>query len=138
MPAGLIGARLYHVATDWNRLYADDPTAAFEVWNGGLGIPGGILAGVAAGILVGRHRKIRISVGLDMVAPCLPLAQAIGRLGNWFNQELYGRPTELPWAVVEWKGTSPELSSSLRALTRFGARRHSFSKYLAGMLAALP
>ena len=47
-------------------------------------------------------------------------------------------PTELPWAVVEWKGTSPELSSSLRALTRFGARRHSFSKYLAGMLAALP
>lgn len=99
VPAGLIGARLYHVITDWNRLYADDPTAAFEIWNGGLGIPGGILAGVVVGILVGRHRNINVPVGLDMAAPCLPLAQAIGRFGNWFNQELYGRPSELPWAV---------------------------------------
>jgi prolipoprotein diacylglyceryl transferase len=99
VPAGLIGARLYHVVTDWNRLYADDPMAAFEIWNGGLGIPGGVAAGLLVGILVGRHRHMNIPLGLDMVAPCLPLAQAIGRLGNWFNQELYGRPSDLPWAL---------------------------------------
>jgi len=99
VPAGLIGARLYHVITDWNRLYADSPGDAIKIWEGGLGIPGGIALGVAVGILVGRHLGINLPVGLDMVAPTLPLAQAIGRLGNWFNQELYGRPTELPWGL---------------------------------------
>ncbi len=99
VPAGLIGARLYHVITDWNRLYADAPFDAVRIWEGGLGIPGGILAGVAVGVIVGRRRGMRISVGLDVVAPALPLAQAIGRLGNWWNQELYGRPTELPWGL---------------------------------------
>ncbi|MDZ7734246.1 MAG: prolipoprotein diacylglyceryl transferase [Acidimicrobiia bacterium] len=99
VPAGLVGARLYHVITDWNRLYADDPLAALEIWNGGLGIPGGVAVGVLVGVLVGRSRNMRIPVGLDVVAPALPLAQAIGRFGNWFNQELYGRPTDLPWAL---------------------------------------
>jgi prolipoprotein diacylglyceryl transferase len=99
VPAGLIGARLYHVITDWNRLYADAPGDAIKVWEGGLGIPGGILCGVAVGLLVGRRLGINLPVGLDMVAPALPLAQAIGRVGNWWNQELYGRPTDLPWGV---------------------------------------
>ena len=87
VPAGLIGARLYHVATDWNRLYADAPADAIKIWDGGLGIPGGILAGVLVGIYIGRRRGMRIGPGLDAVAPALPLAQAIGRLGNWWNQE---------------------------------------------------
>lgn len=99
VPAGLIGARLYHVATDWNRLYADNPGDAIKIWDGGLGIPGGILLGTLVGVLVARHRGINLPVGLDMVAPALPLAQAIGRLGNWWNQELYGRPTDLPWGL---------------------------------------
>jgi prolipoprotein diacylglyceryl transferase len=99
VPAGLIGARLYHVITDWNRLYADSPGDAIKIWEGGLGIPGGIALGVAVGVLVARRLGINLPVGFDMVAPALPLAQAIGRLGNWFNQELYGRPTDLPWGL---------------------------------------
>jgi prolipoprotein diacylglyceryl transferase len=99
VPAGLIGARLYHVVTDWNRLYADAPGDVLKIWDGGLGIPGGILAGVVVGLVVGHRRGMRLPVGLDAFAPALPLAQAIGRLGNWWNQELYGRPTDLPWGL---------------------------------------
>ena len=98
VPAGLIGARLYHVVTDWHR-FTDDPLDAFLIWQGGLGIPGGILVGTLVGVWVARRRHIDIPRALDAVAPALPLAQAIGRLGNWFNQELYGRPSDLPWAL---------------------------------------
>jgi prolipoprotein diacylglyceryl transferase len=99
VPAGLIGARLYHVVTDWQKYFPDDPLGAFAIWKGGLGIPGGIAAGVLAGVIVARRKGVRLSVALDVVAPALPLAQAIGRLGNWFNQELYGGPTTLPWGL---------------------------------------
>ena len=98
VPVGLVGARLYHVITDYRR-YQGDWWAALEVWKGGLGIPGGLLAGVVAGVVVARRRSLDAAVLLDVVAPAIPVAQAIGRLGNWFNQELYGRPTDLPWAV---------------------------------------
>jgi prolipoprotein diacylglyceryl transferase len=98
VPAGLVGARLYHVITDW-QLYRDQPIEALYIWQGGLGIPGGIIVGVGVGALVARRLGMRLSVGLDVVAPALPLAQAIGRLGNWFNQELYGGPTDLPWGL---------------------------------------
>lgn len=99
VPAGLIGARLYHVATDWKTYFPDHPWEAFAIWQGGLGIPGGILAGVVVGVLVARRRGMRLGIALDAVAPTLALAQAIGRWGNWFNQELFGRPTELPWGL---------------------------------------
>jgi prolipoprotein diacylglyceryl transferase len=99
VPAGLIGARLYHVITD-NELYrGSNWVDAFKVWQGGLGIPGGILAGVGVGVLVARRRHIRLAPALDSVAVAIPVAQAIGRLGNWFNQELFGSPTTLPWAL---------------------------------------
>jgi prolipoprotein diacylglyceryl transferase len=98
VPAGLIGARLYHVATDW-RTYQHHWMNALKIWNGGLGIPGGIALGVVVGVWVARRRGIRLSPILDAVVPALPLAQAIGRLGNWWNQELFGRPTSLPWGV---------------------------------------
>lgn len=98
VPAGLIGARLYHVLTDW-RSYQGRWVDAFKIWEGGLGIPGGIALGVVVGLLVARHRDMRLSAALDAVVPALPLAQAIGRLGNWWNQELFGRPSTLPWAV---------------------------------------
>ncbi len=98
VPAGIVGARLYHVVTDYE-LYTHHPLRALAIWDGGLGIPGGIAAGVAAGILVARHRHQPVAPLLDAVAPALPLAQAIGRWGNWFNQELFGRPSSLPWAV---------------------------------------
>jgi len=99
VPAGLIGARLYHVVTDWKRYFPDDPWGALAIWQGGLGIPGGIAAGVLVGLVVARRLNVRLSVGLDVAAPALPLAQAIGRLGNWFNQELFGGPTTLPWGL---------------------------------------
>lgn len=98
VPAGLIGARLYHVATDW-RSYEGRWIDVIKIWQGGLGIPGGIALGVAVGVWVAHRRGWRISVGLDALVPGLPLAQAIGRLGNWWNQELFGRPSTLPWAV---------------------------------------
>jgi prolipoprotein diacylglyceryl transferase len=106
VPAGLIGARLYHVITD-NELYRghwfDNPfgseASPWAVWKGGLGIPGGIIVGVGVGLYVAHRRGLRLGAGLDAVAPALPLAQAIGRLGNYFNQELFGRPTDLPWGL---------------------------------------
>lgn len=96
--AGIVGARLYHVATEWSR-FSDDLGAIPKIWEGGLGIPGGLVAGVAAGLWQGKRRGIDPMQLLTCAAPAIPLAQAIGRWGNWFNQELYGRPTDLPWAL---------------------------------------
>jgi prolipoprotein diacylglyceryl transferase len=98
VPAGLVGARLYHLATDW-RSYEGRWLDAFAVWKGGLGIPGGLIAGVVTGVIVARRRHLPVVELMDVVEPALPLAQAIGRLGNWFNQELFGRPTRLPWGL---------------------------------------
>jgi prolipoprotein diacylglyceryl transferase len=96
--AGLIGARLYHVITDHDR-FEGRWLHAFAVWEGGLGIPGGLIAGVGVGAYVAHRRGLPVAQLLDVVAPALPVAQAIGRLGNWFNQELFGRPTDLPWGL---------------------------------------
>ncbi len=98
VPAGVVGARLYHVITDLHR-FEGRWWHAFAIWEGGLGIPGGVLAGVLAGAFLARRRGLNVPVLLDAVAPAIPVAQAIGRLGNWFNQELYGRPSDLPWAL---------------------------------------
>lgn len=98
VPAGIIGARAYHVATDWH-LYDDDPLEALAVWDGGLGIWGGVLLGAVVGAVVARRRRVAVAGVLDAVAPTLPLAQAIGRWGNYFNQELFGGPSTLPWAL---------------------------------------
>jgi prolipoprotein diacylglyceryl transferase len=98
VPAGLLGSRLYHVVTDWKRFrgrWEDVPA----VWQGGLGIPGGLAAGVIVGLLIARRQGISMPRVLDAIVPTLPIAQAIGRWGNWFNQELYGRPTDLPWGL---------------------------------------
>ena len=98
VPAGVIGARLYHVITDWHR-FDDDLEAIPKIWEGGLGIPGGLLAGIPVGMWVARRYGISIADAATCSAPAIPLAQAIGRWGNWFNQELFGRATDLPWAL---------------------------------------
>ena len=95
---GIIGARLYHVATDWSK-FSDHLTNIPKLWQGGLGIPGGILLGTLTATWAMRRRNIPIPVALNCAAPALPLAQSIGRWGNWWNQELFGRPTTLPWAL---------------------------------------
>jgi prolipoprotein diacylglyceryl transferase len=101
VPFGLIGGRLYHVITD-NQLYFGSgrhPIDALKVWNGGLGIWGAIAGGALGAYLGCRRRGVSLRTFADAAAPGIALAQAIGRWGNWFNQELYGRPTKLPWAV---------------------------------------
>jgi prolipoprotein diacylglyceryl transferase len=97
-PAGLIGGRIYFVITSWNEV-PDAWWGPLAIWRGGLGIWGGIAGGVAAGIWVLHRRGANIPVFMDCVAPGLLVAQAIGRVGNWFNQELFGGPTSLPWEL---------------------------------------
>ena len=101
VPAGIVGARLYHVLSSPDAYFGPNGDLALvpQVWLGGLGIWGGIAGGVLAGVLLLRHRGLRAAPLADAVAPALLVAQAIGRLGNWFNQELYGAPTTLPWGL---------------------------------------
>jgi prolipoprotein diacylglyceryl transferase len=101
VPFGIVGARIYHVVTD-NQLYfrpGRDWVTAFAVWDGGLGIWGAVALG-AVGAWIGC-RRLHVPLGqlADALAPALLLGQGLGRWGNWFNQELYGRPSSLPWAV---------------------------------------
>lgn len=98
VPAGVIGARLYHVATEWER-FADAPGDILKVWKGGLGVPGGILLGTIVAVVLARRRGLAVQPFLWAAAPAIPLAQAIGRWGNWWNQELFGRPTDLSWGL---------------------------------------
>ncbi len=98
VPAGVVGARIYHVITDWER-FDGRWLDALKIWKGGLGIWGGLLLGTIVGLWVAKRRGLRPAETLTIVAPALPLAQAIGRFGNWFNQELFGRATTLPWGL---------------------------------------
>ena len=101
VPFGLVGARLYHVVTDPELYFGDgkDPWSALYIWKGGLGVWGAIALG-AVGAYVGcRIKGISLRAVADAAAPGIALAQAIGRFGNYFNQELFGRPTTLPWAL---------------------------------------
>jgi prolipoprotein diacylglyceryl transferase len=96
--AGVVGSRLYYILTDASKPWRH-PSRWIRVWEGGLGIPGGLICGVAVGIWAARRRGVAVPPLLDAAAPAIPLAQAIGRWGNWWNQELFGRPTTLPWAL---------------------------------------
>ncbi|WP_149552654.1 prolipoprotein diacylglyceryl transferase [Streptomyces marokkonensis] len=101
VPFGLIGGRLYHVITDYQLYFSEgrDWVDAFKIWEGGLGIWGAIAFGALGAWIGCRRRGIALPAYADAVAPGIAFAQAIGRWGNWFNQELYGRSTDLPWAV---------------------------------------
>lgn len=106
--AGIIGARLWHIFTPSASLvalgidtkyYLTHPLDAINIRNGGLGIPGGVMGGAIALWVYSRAKKTSFATWTDIAAPGLALAQAIGRWGNFFNQELYGGPTTLPWAI---------------------------------------
>ena len=97
-PAGVIGGRLYFIATSWNEV-PPHWWGPFAVWDGGLGIWGGIALGTLAGIWVLRRHGANVPMFMDAAAPGLLVAQAIGRVGNYFNQELFGEPSTLPWAL---------------------------------------
>jgi prolipoprotein diacylglyceryl transferase len=101
VPFGLVGGRLYHVITDYQLYFGEGRNwvDAFKIWDGGLGIWGAVALGALGAWIGCRRRGIPLPAYADAVAPGVALAQAIGRWGNWFNQELYGRATDLPWAV---------------------------------------
>ncbi|HEX5143400.1 MAG TPA: prolipoprotein diacylglyceryl transferase [Mycobacterium sp.] len=102
VPFGIIGARLYHVITDPEFYFGPgrDPIRALYIWDGGLGIWGAVALGAVGAWIGCRRRGIRLADFADAMAPGLVVAQAIGRWGNYFNQELYGAPSTLPWAVA--------------------------------------
>lgn len=97
-PAGVIGGRLYFIATSWSEV-PSHWWGPFAVWDGGLGIWGGIALGALVGIWRLRRAGVDVAQFLDAAAPALLVAQAIGRVGNYFNQELFGGPSTLPWAL---------------------------------------
>lgn len=116
VPGGVIGARLYHIATD-----AKAPSEWLKIWEGGLGIPGAI-AGGAIAVLIFIHRQgLPRPATADAIAPVLPLAQAIGRWGNWWNQELFGGPTDLPWGL--------EIAENHRTFVKDGAIVADYSQH---------
>ena len=110
VPFGLVGGRLYHVITDYQLYFSEGENwvDAFKIWQGGLGIWGAIALGAVGAWIGCRRRGIPLPAYADAVAPGIVLAQAIGRWGNWFNQELYGRPTDLPWALKISAGPNRE------------------------------
>jgi prolipoprotein diacylglyceryl transferase len=102
VPFGLVGARIYHVITDpelyWGK-NGQGTWAAFEIWHGGLGIWGGVAGGAVGAWIAARRHHVDFATLADALAPGIVLAQAVGRWGNYFNQELFGRPTTLPWGL---------------------------------------
>ncbi|HWG74500.1 MAG TPA: prolipoprotein diacylglyceryl transferase [Acidimicrobiales bacterium] len=110
VPAGLVGARVYSLVTSWQADTSGDWLRAFAIWQGGLGIWGGVAGGVIFGLIGARRHRLDLRATLDCATPSLALAQGIGRWGNYFNQELYGKPSGLPWAV---KITNPKTCTSV-------------------------
>jgi prolipoprotein diacylglyceryl transferase len=109
---GIVGARAYHVITSWDEV-PDEWWGVFAVWKGGLGVWGGILLGAIAGAVIVRRSGESVAAFADAVAPGLLVAQAIGRIGNWWNQELFGEPTDVSWALeIDIEHRPPEYADS--------------------------
>jgi prolipoprotein diacylglyceryl transferase len=119
VPFGLVGARLYHLATNpelyWGK-NGQGTVAALEIWHGGLGIWGGVLFGALGAWIACKRYGFDYAMVADSLAPALPLAQAVGRIGNYFNQELYGRLTGLPWGLQIDPAHQPPGSTATHAL----------------------
>lgn len=120
IPLGLLGARLYHVATHPGDFFYDgaDPMRIFYIWEGGNAIIGALLGGAVGAWIGCRLAGVRLLSFADALAPGMLLAQAVGRLGNWFNHELFGWPTDLPWGL-QIEGTNPAIPAGIPAGTLF-------------------
>lgn len=106
VPFGIVGGRLYHVVTSWQPYFGPDgnPVRALYIWEGGMGVWGAVALGALGGWIGARRAGVRLPPLADAAAPGIVLAQGIGRLGNWFNNEVYGGPTDLPWGlrIYQW------------------------------------
>ncbi|MGW4212397.1 prolipoprotein diacylglyceryl transferase [Lentzea sp. NPDC004789] len=106
VPFGVVGARLYHVITTWQPYFGPggDPISALYLWHGGMGVWGAIALGALGAWIGARRAGVSLAPMADAAAPGIALAQGIGRLGNWFNNEVHGGPTDLPWGlrIHEW------------------------------------
>lgn len=109
IPAAVVGARLYYVASAWSE-FASDPISVFNIRNGGLAVLGGVLLSILAVFILTKVKKKSVAQVFDFLIVYIPLGQAIGRWGNFFNQEAFGTNTTLPWGMI-----SPETSAYLRA-----------------------
>lgn len=119
VPLGIIGGRAYHVLTHPADYFAgQDPVKVLYVWEGGMAIFGAMLFGTVGAWLGAKITKIRFTAILDAIAPAMLIAQAFGRVGNYFNHELYGAPTDLPWGL-EIESTNPAYPVGLPAGTLF-------------------
>jgi len=110
VPFGLVGGRLYHVITDPELYFTEgkNPWNAFAIWDGGLGIWGAIALGAVGAYIACRRKGIPLPAMADALAPGIVVAQAIGRIGNYFNQELYGAHTDLPWGLEIYQRFNPD------------------------------
>jgi prolipoprotein diacylglyceryl transferase len=130
VPFGIIGGRIYHVISSPQAYFGEggQPWKAFAIWEGGLGIWGAIAFGALGAWIACRRRGIPLPAFGDTIAPALLVAEAIGRLGNWFNNELYGGPTTLPWGlkVYEWDGGQAVRDASGNAVALDGLYHPTF------------
>lgn len=99
IPSGLVGARIYHVLTHWGDYFGPGNMNPFAIWEGGIAMFGSLMGGALGAAVAARIFGARLWAFADAVAPGIIVAQAVGRLGNWFNQELFGYPSDLPWAI---------------------------------------
>jgi prolipoprotein diacylglyceryl transferase len=140
VPFGIIGGRIYHVISSPQAYFGEggEPLRAFAIWEGGLGIWGAIAFGGLGAWIACRRRGIPLPAFADVIAPGLLVAQAIGRLGNWFNNELYGGRTTLPWGlrVYEWDGGEAVRDASGQAIALEGLYHPTFLYELLWNLAA--
>lgn len=115
VPFGLVGGRLYHVITDPELYFTEgkNPWNAFAIWDGGLGIWGAIALGAVGALIACRRKGVPLPAMADAIAPGIVVAQAIGRVGNYFNQELYGAHTDLPWGLEVYQRFNPDDPNNL-------------------------
>lgn len=127
IPAGVIGARLYYVAFQWD-MFRSDPLSILFIWEGGLAIYGGVIGGALAVLAYAKIKKVSFGALADMIAPALILSQAIGRWGNFFNQEAYGRLIENP--ALQWFPLAVRIGEEWHMATFFYESVWDFAGFL--------